>query len=76
MMGNHSVISESVVGQDCTIGNNVTINDCYIWDSVIIEDDCKLSHALLCNGVHLRKGAVLEPGVILSFKVMILILAP
>lgn len=68
-IGNHSVISNSVIGQSCTIGRNVSIQGSYIWDNVIIEDDCKLSHALVCDGVHLRAGVVLEPGVILSFKV-------
>ncbi|XP_042448621.1 translation initiation factor eIF-2B subunit epsilon-like [Zingiber officinale] len=68
-IGNHSVITNSVVGHGCTLGNNVCINGCYIWDNVIIEDDCRLNHAIVCDGVHLRAGVVLEPGVILSFKV-------
>ncbi|XP_038970929.1 translation initiation factor eIF-2B subunit epsilon [Phoenix dactylifera] len=68
-IGDHSEISNSVIGQGCTIGRNVSIQGSYIWDNVIIEDDCKLSHALVCDGVHLRAGVVLEPGVILSFKV-------
>ncbi|CAL9111047.1 unnamed protein product [Musa textilis] len=68
-IGDHSVISHSVIGQECTIGRNVSIHGCYIWNNVIIEDDCKLNHAIVCDGVHLRTGVVLEPGVILSFKV-------
>ncbi|XP_072960472.1 uncharacterized protein [Typha angustifolia] len=68
-IGDYSVISDSVVGQGCTIGRNVSIHGSYIWDNVIIEDDCKISHAIICDGVHLRNGVVLEPGVILSFKV-------
>ncbi|XP_074589668.1 translation initiation factor eIF2B subunit epsilon-like [Curcuma longa] len=68
-IGNHTVISNSVVGRDCIIGNNVCIDGCYIWDNVIIEDDCRLNHAIVCDGVHLSAGVVLEPGVILSFKV-------
>ncbi|KAG1361504.1 hypothetical protein COCNU_09G009670 [Cocos nucifera] len=68
-IGDHSVISYSVIGQSCSIGCNVSIQGSYIWDNVIIEDNCKLSHALVCDGVYLRAGVVLEPGVILSFKV-------
>lgn len=47
------------------------IESSYIWDNVTIEDGCKLSHALVCDGVHLRAGVILESGVILSFKVCI-----
>lgn len=68
-IGDHSVISNSVIGQECNIGRNVSVHGCYIWNNVIIEDDCKLNHAIVCDGVHLRTGVVLEPGVILSFKV-------
>ncbi|KAH7669778.1 translation initiation factor eIF-2B subunit epsilon protein [Dioscorea alata] len=68
-IGDHSHISTSVIGQRCVIGKNVVIESSYIWDNVTIEDGCKLSHALVCDGVHLRAGVILESGVILSFKV-------
>lgn len=45
------------------------INGSHIWDNVIIEDGCKVSHSLICDGVHLRAGAIVESGSILSFKV-------
>ncbi|XP_059435713.1 uncharacterized protein LOC132168709 isoform X1 [Corylus avellana] len=64
-------ISNSVVGEGCTIGSNVSIEGSYIWDNVIIEDDCKIMHAIVCDGVVMKSGAVLEPGVVLSFKVVI-----
>lgn len=68
-VGDNTKISNSVIGQGCIIGNNVIIEDSYVWDNVTIEDSCKLSHALICDGVHLREGVILEPGVIISFKV-------
>lgn len=68
-IGDNSVIVNSIIGQGCSIGCNVSIQGSYIWDNVIIEDNCKLSHSLVCDGVHLRAGVVLEPGVVLSFKV-------
>jgi translation initiation factor eIF-2B subunit epsilon len=64
-------ISNSVVGEGCTIGSNVSIKGSYIWDNVIIEDDCKIMHAIVCDGVVIKSGAVLEPGVVLSFKVCV-----
>ncbi|XP_011621032.1 translation initiation factor eIF-2B subunit epsilon isoform X1 [Amborella trichopoda] len=71
VIGDNSMIWNSVIGRGCTIGCNVSIENCYIWDSVTIQDKCKLRHAVVCDGVVLKTGAVLEPGVILSFKVII-----
>ncbi|KAJ3691902.1 hypothetical protein LUZ61_000005 [Rhynchospora tenuis] len=69
IIGENSSVSNSVIGELCTIGRNVSIDGCYIWDNVTIEDGCRLSHSIVCDGVHLHAGATLEPGVILSFKV-------
>ncbi|XP_065626441.1 uncharacterized protein LOC112039284 isoform X1 [Quercus suber] len=70
-IGNNTKISNSVVGEGCTIGSNASIEGSYIWDNVIIEDGCKLMHSIVCDGVGIKSGAVLEPGVVLSFKVII-----
>lgn len=70
-IGSNSKVSNSIIGEGCIIGSNVTIEGSYIWDNVTIEDGCKLKHAIVCDGVVMKAGAVLEPGVILSFKVVI-----
>ncbi|PIA29915.1 hypothetical protein AQUCO_05800177v1 [Aquilegia coerulea] len=70
-IGDHSKISNSVIGEGCTIGSNVTIEGSYIWSNVTIQDGCQIRHSIVCDGVVIKSGAVLEPGVILSFKVII-----
>lgn len=70
-IGSNSKISDSVIGEGCTIGSNVLIEGSYIWDNVIIEDGCELRHVIVCDGVMMKAGAVLKPGVVLSFKVVI-----
>ncbi|PON81685.1 UDP-3-O-[3-hydroxymyristoyl] glucosamine N-acyltransferase LpxD [Trema orientale] len=70
-IGNNTSISNSVVGQGCIIGSDVLIEGSYVWDNVIIENGCKLSHAIASDGVIMKSGAVLEPSVVLSFKVVI-----
>ncbi|KHG03248.1 putative translation initiation factor eIF-2B subunit epsilon [Gossypium arboreum] len=67
-IGNDTKISHSVIGERCTIGSNVTIEGSYIWNNVTIEDGCQLRNAIVCDSVILKSGAVLQPGVILSFK--------
>ncbi|XP_062220686.1 uncharacterized protein LOC133920062 [Phragmites australis] len=68
-IGDHCKVLNSVIGEGCKIGKNVLINGSYVWDNVIIEDGCKVSNSLVCDSVHLRAGAIVEPGSILSFKV-------
>lgn len=70
-IGSSTKISNSIIGEGCKIGSNVSIEGSYIWNDVTIEDGCKLVHAILCDGVVMKAGAALEPGVILSFKVVI-----
>ncbi|XP_057788646.1 uncharacterized protein LOC131005649 isoform X2 [Salvia miltiorrhiza] len=70
-IGQHSEVSNSVIGEGCKIGSNVSIDGCYIWNKVNIEDGCRLKHAIVCDGVTMKSGAVLEAGVVLSFKVVI-----
>ncbi|KAL7142068.1 hypothetical protein ABFS83_08G097800 [Erythranthe nasuta] len=70
-VGSYTEVSNSVIGESCTIGSNVSIDGCYIWDNVTIEDGCKLKHAIVCDGVIIKSEAVLEAGVVLSFKVVI-----
>lgn len=72
-IGSNSKISDSVIGEGCTIGSNVLIEGSYIWDNVIIEDGCELRHVIVCDGVIMKAGAVLKPGVVLSFKVCVLL---
>ncbi|KAL6989544.1 hypothetical protein U1Q18_015295 [Sarracenia purpurea var. burkii] len=70
-IGNNTKISDSVVGPGCNIGSNVSIEGSYIWHNVTIEDNCTLRHAIVCDGVIIKSGAVLEPGAVLTFKVVI-----
>ncbi|KAM3218977.1 translation initiation factor eIF-2B subunit epsilon [Capsicum annuum] len=70
-IGNSTEISNSVIGEGCSIGSNVTIEGCYVWNNVTIEDGCKLKHSIVCDGVTMKYGATLEPGVVLSFKVVV-----
>ncbi|KAL6635325.1 hypothetical protein ACP70R_027996 [Stipagrostis hirtigluma subsp. patula] len=69
IIGDHCRVLNSVIGEGCKIGKHVLIEGSYIWNNVIIEDGCKVSNSLICDDVHLRTGAIVEPGSILSFEV-------
>ncbi|CAN1761219.1 Probable translation initiation factor eIF-2B subunit epsilon [Linum perenne] len=69
-IGDNSTVTHSVIGEGCTIGSNVSIVGSYIWNNVTIEDGCNVRNAIVCDGAIIRAGATLEPGVVLSFKVI------
>ena len=68
-VGEGTNIKRSVVGRGCRIGKNVHIEGCHIWDNVTIEDDAQLKYSVVCDGAAVKAGAILKPGVVLSFKV-------
>lgn len=70
-IGNNSKNLNYVIGRGCTIGSDVSIMNSYIWDNVTIEDGCEQSCSIVCDGAIIKSRAELEPGVILSLKVVI-----
>ncbi|OZJ02026.1 hypothetical protein BZG36_05388, partial [Bifiguratus adelaidae] len=49
-IGDNTIVTNSVIGRRCFIGKNVVIEGAYIWDDVVINDGCRISHSLLANG--------------------------
>ena len=45
------------------------LDNCYIWGDNVIEDGSTLDRAVLAHEVVVRRGAKVEHGAILSFKV-------
>ena len=70
-VGASTVISHSSIGQRCTIGKGVTVDGCYIWDDVIIGDNCKLFNSIVASNVEFKSGVIVEPGCIISFNVVV-----
>lgn len=70
-VGAGTTITHSSIGCNCTIGKNVNIVGCYIWDNVVIGDGCVINKSILSDNVELKAGVTVEPGSIVSFNVVI-----
>ena len=56
----------SIVGRRCKIGDNVRIENSYIWDDVVIEDGSSIARSILANSVFVGQGASIPEGSLLS----------
>ncbi|RKO86719.1 hypothetical protein BDK51DRAFT_45688 [Blyttiomyces helicus] len=70
-IGEKSRIRKSVIGRNCKIGANVTIDGAYIWDNVTIDDDCTVSKSIVAEGVHLKAGVEVKHGCLICKQVVI-----
>eukprot|EP00112_Aurelia_sp_Birch-Aquarium-sp1_P007013 Seg1766.1 transcript_id=Seg1766.1/GoldUCD/mRNA.D3Y31 product="Translation initiation factor eIF-2B subunit epsilon" protein_id=Seg1766.1/GoldUCD/D3Y31 len=69
-IGTGTCISKTVIGKNCKIGENVKITNSYIWDDVIIEDECSIDFSIICNGCHIKRNVKMTDAVA-SFKVIL-----
>lgn len=55
--GDGSNISHSVIGRNCRIGKNVTLQGAYLQDDVTVGEGACVTYSLLCERVVIRPGA-------------------
>ncbi|KAJ4406634.1 translation initiation factor eIF-2B epsilon subunit, GEF [Gnomoniopsis sp. IMI 355080] len=70
-VGSGSRISNSVVGRRCFIGQNVKIEDSYIWDDATVEDGSVITRSVIGGSATVGKNCKIEAGSLVSFDVMI-----
>ena len=72
MVGSHTKIddgchiAQSVIGNECFVGKNVSLHKCHLWDHVSVEDGASVTESILCNGCIVRKGAVIGKGCVVG----------
>lgn len=63
-IGEKTVISHSVIGSHCIIGDNVTLKNTFIWDNVEIHNGCQINMAILANGVVVKENATISNSIL------------
>ena len=64
-------ITQSSIGHNCQIGDNVVIEGAYIWDNCVVESGSKIYRSILCDSVYVKSNVVVEAGCILSYGVIV-----
>lgn len=70
-VGQNTQIRHSVIGRNCLIGENVSLDGVYVWDHVQIEDNCNVVTSVLANGVHVLPNTTVKSRCILAQEVKI-----
>jgi translation initiation factor eIF-2B subunit epsilon len=65
------MVSNSIIGRRCRIGKNVTIQNAYIWDDVVIGDGSTIDRAVVASEAVIGKKCKIQPGSLLSYGVRI-----
>lgn len=55
-----------MIGNNCVIGDNVTIRNSIIWETVTIADNCHIENALICENVIIGEGAKILSGAMID----------
>ncbi|MCJ1384226.1 hypothetical protein MMC17_007342 [Xylographa soralifera] len=70
-IGEGSTVGDSVLGRQCHIGNNVTIEGSYIWDDVVVGDGSVIKQAVIANEAVIGRNCTIKPGALISYRVRI-----
>ncbi|PGH26578.1 hypothetical protein AJ80_01707 [Polytolypa hystricis UAMH7299] len=70
-IGERTVIKNSVIGRRCRIGNDVVLEDAYLWDDVAVGDGTQIRRAIAADKAVVGERCRIEPGSLLSFGVKI-----
>lgn len=65
------IITNTVIGRDCTVGQGTRISGSHIQDGVRLGKGVTIRNALICSGCVLHQGVTVEEGTVLSYATVI-----
>ena len=64
-------ISNSVIGPNCQIGRDCVIEGAYLWNAVVVADNCSIIGSILACNVVVKEKTTVKKGSIISFNAII-----
>ncbi|XP_015263214.1 PREDICTED: translation initiation factor eIF-2B subunit epsilon [Gekko japonicus] len=70
-VGNKCFITNSVVGLDCKIGDEVVLDRAFLWNGVRVGDRVKIQQSIVCDEAEVKKGVTLKSHCVLTSQVAV-----
>uniref|UniRef100_A0ABM5G418 Translation initiation factor eIF2B subunit epsilon n=1 Tax=Pogona vitticeps TaxID=103695 RepID=A0ABM5G418_9SAUR len=70
-VGRKCRITNSVIGPNCKIGDEVILDQAFLWNGVCIGDRVKIQRSIICDEAEVKKGVTLSPRCVLTSQVVV-----
>lgn len=71
VIGSKCSITNSVIGPGCHIGDNVVLDQAYLWQGVRVATGAQIHQSLLCDNAEVKEKVILEPRCVLTSQVVV-----
>ncbi|XP_061493488.1 translation initiation factor eIF-2B subunit epsilon [Rhineura floridana] len=70
-VGRKCSITNSVIGPNCKIGDDVILDRAFLWSGVRVGDHVKIQQSIVCDEAEVKKGVTLSPRCVLTSQVVV-----
>ncbi|XP_066476115.1 translation initiation factor eIF2B subunit epsilon [Tiliqua scincoides] len=70
-VGKKCSITNSVIGPNCKIGDEVILDRAFLWNGVCVGDRVKILQSIVCDEAEVKKGVTLNPRCVLTSQVVV-----
>jgi len=71
VIGSNCFITNSVIGPGCHIGDNVVLDQAYLWRGVRVAAGAQIHQSLLCDNAEVKEQVTLKPRCVLTSQVVV-----
>ncbi|XP_025769069.1 translation initiation factor eIF-2B subunit epsilon isoform X2 [Puma concolor] len=71
VIGSNCSITNSVIGPGCHIGDNVVLDQAYLWQGVRVAAGAQIHQSLVCDNAEVKEQVTLKPRCVLTSQVVV-----